>query len=229
MKLPFSAGMSTFAASLAVCLVLPASGPASATEFVCDGVDGEHTRLGVPEHTIVVISRAHDGGRCGLSVAGYPAGGSSLWALDNMFEEFRRSRDTGEGLVYSALLRSHGDAPPHDLATLLLSAGGYGDSTDRVSHGVVVEFADRFLDDRDTCLYMIEGSGGFEPLEFGFCGYLRIDDDLSDSDVANALAEAGISIALQFYEGNSTFEHSYFVYGIDTGHSQIAAFFPTER
>jgi hypothetical protein len=92
-----------------------------------------------------------------------------------------------------------------------------------------VEFAERYLRDRDTCLFMIEGFGGFEPLEFGFCGYLRVDHDLSDSDVANALSEAGISIALQHYEGDSTFIHSYFVYSIDTGHAQIAAFFPTER
>jgi len=203
--------------------------PGSAAEIICSTTDGNDSRLGAPVRSIVVVSRDHDGSRCAMSVGGYPAGGPSMWSLDNTFEDFRRSQDTGEGLIYMVLQRSPDGLPPQELANILLSAGGYGDSNDQVQHNFVVEFANTFLDDRQSCLFMIEGSGGFEPLDHGFCGYLRVDDDLSDSEVATALAETGITIPHRYYEGDSTFEYSYFVYSIDTGQAQIAAFFPTLR
>ena len=211
-------------------LAVSGFGHASAMEFVCHGVDGGETRLGAPDRSIVIVSRDADGGGCRFSVDGFPSAGPSLWALDLVYGDHRTSEDSGETFVHDLLQRSlEEQVPPVDVATLLLSAGGYGSSEQSVGYDAVRDFAAAFLDDREACVSLIEFSGGaIASLEHGFCGYVLAGGEHSASPVADTLRARGISIPAQYDEGGVIHEQLYFVYGIDTGSTTIAAFFPAE-
>ncbi|MEO1223109.1 MAG: hypothetical protein AAFX92_02700 [Pseudomonadota bacterium] len=223
------------AAPLAVALFsvlsLPDTQQASAMEFVCQIDNGGASQLGAHDRSIVVISRDADGGGCRFSVDGFPSAGPSVWALDMIYENYVGSGESADLFVYDLLLRSLDDErPPVDLATLLLSAGGYGPSDRIVGYDTVQDFAATFLDDFEHCMSMMEYSGSdFAPLQHGFCGYMVAGGENAVSAVADALHERGISLPIQYDEGGVTFEQRYLVYGIDTGTASIAAFFPADH
>ncbi|MEM7444820.1 MAG: hypothetical protein AAF414_15970 [Pseudomonadota bacterium] len=215
--------------SLVAGIGLLASAHAGATEFICHEADGGQNRLGAADRSIVVISRDHNLDGCNFSVGGVPAGGPALWNLDQALGNYRIGAITGEELVYDLLLRASEDIPPNDLATVLLSAGGYGSSQDVVTHGTAVDFGMEFLADRNACLSLMEFSeGDAETLDNGFCGYLTVGTGQDGGVMAATLASTGIAVAPEFSEGAGDYLHSYFVYAIDTGTAQIAAFFPAE-
>lgn len=229
MRLPPRRDRVWFALCLLGFIAVLSFGRASAMEFVCDGADGGQTRLGARDRAIVVVSRDADGGGCRFSVDGYPTAGPSTWALDLVYGDRRTSDGSGELFVYDVMLRSQEQASPIDLATLLLSAGGYGASDDAVGHDAVQEFAARHLGDSAACVSLIEFAGAdMTLLESGFCGYLLAGGEQGPSPVAAALRDLGIRLPPQYDEGGMMLEQLYFVYVIDTGSTAIAAFFPAE-